>query len=269
MSAVASSSDFMIRSEHATCSYKRRMRNEMIESWISSFYQSLNRIGFTDPVHAALVHMPIGLAVGAFLFGWVSALFGRRNLAVSAHHCAILALIFWFPAVLFGLADWQHFYNGAWLNPIKFKLILAGILFILLAVAVFFGRRRETAPKGLILASVTLAVITATLLGWFGARLVYGGKSHDVPVSYQVGEKIFTARCSGCHPGAGNVIDPDKPIRGASALNDPKAFISVLRNPKKPMPVFSPAQLSDQDAHELYLYITKVLVPSGQIGGKP
>jgi len=241
----------------------------MIESSISGFYRFLNSFGFTDPVHAALVHMPIGLAVGAFLFGWAAALSGREKLAVSAHHCTILALLFWFPAVLFGLMDWQHFYHGAWLNPIKLKLVLAVILFILLTAAVFFGRRGETAPKGLILASVTLAVITATLLGWFGVRLVYGGKAQDVPASYQEGEKIFTARCSGCHPGAGNVIDPDKPIRGASSLNDPRAFISVIRNPKKPMPALSPAQLSDQDARELYLYITKVLVPSGQKSGKP
>lgn len=240
----------------------------MIESSINAFYQFLNHLGFTDPVHAALVHMPIGLAVGAFFFGWTAIIAGRKQLAVTAHHCMVLAFLFWFPVVLSGLMDWQHFYQGAWLAPIKIKLILAGIFLILLAAAVFFGRKGEAAPKGLLLAVTTLAVITATLLGWFGARLIYDGKVKEAPVTYEAGERIFVAHCRSCHPDGGNVINPDEPIRGSSTLNSTEAFIAVLRKPKKPMPVFSPAQLSDEDARQLYLYITNVLAKSDKQGGE-
>jgi uncharacterized membrane protein len=241
----------------------------MMESSISAFYQFLNHIGFTDPIHAALVHMPIGLVVGGFCFAWAATLMGRKKMAVTAHHCTILAFLFWFPVALFGLMDWQYFYHGAWLNPIKIKLILAVVLLILLSAAIFFGRKGEAASKGMILTSYTLAVVTCVLLGWFGARLVYGGKTQEAPKTYQAGERIFAAHCMSCHPGGGNVINPNEPIRGSSALKNPEAFISVIRNPKKPMPALSPSQLSDKDAQDLYLYVTHVLVNSGQQDPKP
>jgi mono/diheme cytochrome c family protein len=240
----------------------------MIASSANAFYRFLNQFGFTDPVHAALVHMPIGLVVGAFLFGWTASLMGRKELAVTAYHCTILAFLFWFPVVLFGLMDWQHFYQGAWLMPIKIKLILAGILLIILATSILLGRKGESAPKGLLLAVSTLAVITVTLLGWFGARLIYDGKVKEAPVTYDAGEKIFAAHCRSCHPDGGNVIDPNAPILGSSPLKSPEAFISLIRKPKKPMPAFSPARLSDEDARQLYLYITNVLAKSDKQGSK-
>jgi Mrp family chromosome partitioning ATPase len=36
-----------------------------------------------------------------------------------------------FPAMLFGYADWQHYFAGGWIYPIKVKLALSGVLLIL------------------------------------------------------------------------------------------------------------------------------------------
>jgi mono/diheme cytochrome c family protein len=213
--------------------------------------------------------MPIGLVVGAFFFGLAASLFHREKLATTAYHCTFLALLFWFPAVFFGLIDWQYFYHGASLNPIKMKLVLAGVMLVLLIAAVYFGRKGEAASKKIVLAVYFLAVITAVLLGWFGARLVYDGKTKEAPQAYQAGEKIFAVHCQSCHPGGGNVINPNEPLRGSSALKNPEAFISVIRNPKKPMPALSPSQLSDKDAQDLYLYVIHVLVNSGRQDPKP
>jgi uncharacterized membrane protein len=236
----------------------------VIESSINAFYQFLNNYGFPDPLHAALVHMPIGLVVGAFVLGWIATFLDREKLAMSAHHCIILAFLFWFPAVLFGLMDWQYFYRGAWLTPIKMKLILASILLILFAAALFFGYREKAGSKKATLTIYTLCLITVVLLGWFGARLVYAEKNKDVSKTYQRGEKIFVANCKTCHPGGGNVIQPAKPFKNSPALKNLDAFISLIRHPNMPMPASSPSQVSDSEAKELYKYITNELTNSGQ-----
>lgn len=237
----------------------------MIESSINAFYQFLNNHGFPDPIHAALVHMPIGLVVGACVFGWVATLLGREKLAMSARHCIILASLFWFPAVLFGLMDWQYFYRAAWLTSIKMKLILASILLILLSAALFFGYRKKVGSKRATLTIYTLCLITVALLGWFGARLVYAGKNKkEVSKTYPLGEKIFVANCKTCHPGGGNVIQPAKPLKNSPALKNLDAFISLIRHPNNPMPASSPSQVSDSEAKELYHYITNELTSSGQ-----
>ena len=55
-----------------------------------------------------------------------------------------LALLALLPTVIVGIMDWQHYYAGAWLFPIKMKLPLAGLLLILLVFAVSVGYRATT-----------------------------------------------------------------------------------------------------------------------------
>ena len=80
---------------------------------IDSLYQLIAKTGFTDPLHAPLTHIPIGLVIGAFLFFLVAVIFNRKNLITTARHAAILAFIFVFPTILFGVLDWLHFFRGA------------------------------------------------------------------------------------------------------------------------------------------------------------
>jgi uncharacterized membrane protein len=238
----------------------------MTESWIDAFYRFLNQFGFPDPLHAALVHMPIGLVMGAALFGWLALIPGRERLLLTARDCAVLALLFWFPTVLFGLMDWQHFYRGAWMAPITIKLALAGVLGVLLGTALFLAFRRPTVSGKVTPVIYTLCLVTAVLLGWFGARLVYDGRagSQGGAKAYPLGEKVFATHCKGCHPGGGNVMRPDRPLIGSGALKSPEAFIALLRRPQEPMPAFPPSSVSDGDAKELYRYVTNVLVRSGK-----
>src|SRR4030067_1074900 len=110
---------------------------------IESIYQTLAKFGYAHPLHPTLTHLPIGMVMGAFFFALAALIFRRTNLSQSASHCAVLALIAAGPTVLLGLMDWQHFYGGALLFPIKMKLVLAGILIIFLFLAVVFGIRGE------------------------------------------------------------------------------------------------------------------------------
>jgi cytochrome c553 len=76
------------------------------------------------------------------------------------------------------------------------------------------------------------------------------------------GGNIFFNNCVRCHPQGGNIIDPDLPIRGSKKLKDFNSFLNFIRNPKRPdgsrgvMPAFPESNISDQQAKELYQYIT-------------
>jgi uncharacterized membrane protein len=241
----------------------------MADVWINALYSFLNRVGFIDPLHAPLVHVPIGLVIGAFIFAGTAFLKRRKELAVSARHCLGLAFLFLIPVIILGILDWRHFFGGAWLAPIKAKILLAGIL-LLLAPAAFVLGAKGRESSGVVLSLYALCLITVVMLGWFGARLVYGENPLAGAVkTYERGAQVFAANCHMCHAGGGNKLKPAKPLRGSPDLKDLKTFIAEIRHPKAPMPVFPEAQLSDQDAKELYDYIVNVVNhPAGE-QGKP
>lgn len=230
----------------------------IIETWIDSFYKFLGSLGYTHPVHPALVHIPIGLVIGAWVLGLSALISKQASLARSSRHCLILAFIFFFPTVLFGFADWQHFYGGTLLFLIKMKLILAGILVVLLLVGVMLslGAKSEYVSLSII---CTLCFMVVVGLGYFGGELVYGLKSSPPSSQYLTGEKIFQAHCSACHPNGGNTMAPSKPLIDSPKLSDLDTFTAWIRHPDAPMPAFAAAAISDQQVEELYQYAVNVL----------
>jgi mono/diheme cytochrome c family protein len=246
---------------------------------IDSLYELLAKMGFTDPLHAPLTHIPIGLVIGAFLFFLVAVLFGKKNLAVTARHVSILAFIFVFPTILFGVFDWLHFFKGAFLAPIKYKMILASAVLVLLAVGIIMGSELKvrTAPLMVVYA---LAVVAVVGLGWFGGKLVYGGFSPAAqaaaPAAAQAGaapaapavpagQRLFASNCAACHPNGGNAIVAELPMKTSKKLASAAAFTSFIRSPKMPdgsagqMPSFGADQISDKQAGNLYAYIQSML----------
>jgi mono/diheme cytochrome c family protein len=252
---------------------------------IDALYQLLARIGFTDPLHAPITHIPIGLVIGAFCFFYVAVIFKKKNLFLTARHVCILAFIFVFPTILFGVMDWLHFFRGALIPPIKMKMILASCLIVLLGTGIVLGSemRVRSAPMMVIYA---LAVICVVGLGWYGARIVYGnwagsqpaaetavpatptpsgaaaaGGAPAAPSAARLGERLFAANCAACHPGGANVVVPQLPLKGAKQLATQDTFVSFIRNPMMPdgsagqMPAFPADQLSEKDAGDLYQYI--------------
>ncbi len=231
---------------------------------IEFVYQTLARIGYLHPLHPPSIHLPMGLVIGGFVFGLAGWLLGRQALTQTARHCTVLALITLLPALLLGFMDWQYRYAGAWLFPIKMKLILSGVLLILLSVAVILGRRSSTRPRSTI-AIYALCLVTVSGIGYFGGELVYGKKVPPREIEGDLARKgaaIFDAICSDCHyadeteeligPGLKGLFKrakfpvSDRPVTAANVR-------SLLKTPFKLMPPFD--DLSEEEVDALVVFL--------------
>jgi len=241
-------------------SFPAQRGNKMIEF----IYQTLTKFGYTHPLHPTLTHVPIGMVMGAFLFVLVALIFRRTNLAQTARHCSVLALIAAVPTAFLGILDWQHFYGGSLMFPIKMKLILAAILIIFLILAIVFGFFGETFSK-IVISLYVLCLFTVIGLGYFGGELVYGTKAPAARVSdgpVAEGAIVFKQNCSACHltdstatkigPGLKDVFKGDKfPVSGLPVSED--NFRKQLREPFGKMPPFG--HLSPEQVKTLIAYL--------------
>jgi uncharacterized membrane protein len=237
---------------------------------VDALYRLLNAVGFTDPLHALIVHMPMGLIIGAFLMILVALLFRRKSLLVTARHVSILAFIFVFPTILFGVFDWLHFFKGAMIAPIRFKMVFAAAVLVILGAGIVAGGGLKVRNAAVATLSA-LAFVCVVGLGYFGGGLVYGGWAARIPPAAKAaapspaakaGEAVFTANCASCHPGGGNVVEKKLPLKTSKKLETREAFTAFIRNPKMPdgtqggMPPFPVGDLSEAQAGDLYAYVT-------------
>lgn len=227
-------------------------------------YEFLAGIGYNHPLHPPVLHIPMGIAIGAFLLALGALIFRRPALAQSARHNIILVLIFLFPAVLTGVMDWQYYFAGSWMDPIEIKVYASGAFLVFLILAVILGRKGKHDSK-IVLITYALCVVAVTIIGYFGGELAFGNRAPEAPPEYQAGEKLYMRNCSACHPYGGNVVNPKLSVSGAPVLIDRRVFLAYLRDPKQPkpaisiMPVVPPQKISDAQAQQLYDYITRVL----------
>ena len=234
---------------------------------IELLYQTLAKIGYTHPLHPPVTHIPVGMVIGAFLFGLAAWLFRREPLALTARHCISLGLLGLIPTALLGYMDWQHRYAGAWTFPIKMKIGLAAVLLVLLLIAAVLGRKARGVSLG-VLAFYGICLFNVTALGYFGGELIYASSnSRQAPETQEieVSAEQFQLACIACHPGGGNTLKAQFPLRSAPQLTDFTTFLAYIRNPKARdgsqtiMPPFPADKLSEQQAEEIYQYIVEVL----------
>jgi mono/diheme cytochrome c family protein len=229
-----------------------------------AFYEFLAKIGYTHPPHPMVLHIPIGMMIGAFLLAVAALLFRRPGLAQSARHCVIIVLIFYFPAVLTGVMDWQQYFFGAWLDPITIKVVLASVWLFFLLAGIFLGRKGKYGSKA-VLATYALCFFAIVGIGYYGAELAFGNKAPEAPPEYREGEKIYARNCGACHPFGGNIVNAKLSVMGAPEFIDFRVFLRYLRDPKQPkgaiaiMPIVPATKISDEQAKKLFDYVTKVL----------
>ena len=231
---------------------------------IESIYRILANFGYTHPLHPTLIHLPIGMVMGAFVFMLVARIFRRTGPAQTARHCAMLGLLTAIPAALLGLMDWLHFYGGTMLLPFKIKMILAVILVSFLLLAVVFGFLGERFQK-MVFVLYAMCLMTTIGLGYFGGEIVYGERA---PKGAELGEMaaeglaVFKQNCSACHlndstatkigPGLKGLFKQDKfPISGKPISED--NFRGLLKKPVAKMPPFGHLPQEEVDALIEYL----------------
>lgn len=224
---------------------------------VNAFYDMLAKIGCHHPVHAALVHVPVGLLVGVLILGITAHLRGKSGAGRCARHCFVLALLFFFPAVLTGIMDWILRFDGTMLFPVAMKLILAAILCLLLAAGFYLGRGGRSERKSL-LWIYAACVATVSGIGYFGGELVYGQRP-PVTQQYRPGQQLYATHCAGCHPNGGNLMQPDLPVKNSPKTSTYTTFLEWLRKPDPPMPAVPPAALSDRQVRDLFDYTVNVV----------
>lgn len=76
-----------------------------------------------------------------------------------------------------------------------------------------------------------------------------------------IGENLFNQYCVACHPGGGNVMNPQKTIHSgdlvANNITKPEGIIAIMRNPGPGMPKFDKEKIPDSFAEKLAEYILK------------
>jgi len=139
---------------------------------IESLYSFLAAVGFTHPLHPMLTHIPMGMIIGMVVFSLFGRIMKNDNLAETAYHCSVLALLAVGPVIAAGILDWLHLQQGEWNKFIIIKMILGTVLTILLAVSVTLKRKGASPAKMLLFYLLCLAC--AGGLGYSGGTLVYG-----------------------------------------------------------------------------------------------
>ena len=232
-------------------------------------YEILESVGYRHPLHPPLVHLPIGMVMGAVLFQLLAILKRTSCYETTARHCMTLALIALPVAVIAGLLDWHRFYAGAWLFPVKIKMILAGVLLGALIGCLIVPRLTLCRSRSLMLL-YGVPVLLAAAIGYYGGELVYANprRTGGVQMANQpAGEQLFRTHCGSCHPDGGNTLKPALPLRGAPQLTDERLFVEYLRHPKARdgattlMPAFSKDLLPDGEALQIRRYVIEVLRP--------
>jgi len=140
---------------------------------VEMIFELLNSVGFKHPVHPALTHIPMGMAMGAATFRFVSLIPKLKFLAKTGYHCIILGLLGIFPTAFTGYLDWQHTFGGTLEFLIILKMALAAILLGLFA---FIAAKDDTDnPKfDYVTLLYLLIVFVAIGLGFSGGELQYG-----------------------------------------------------------------------------------------------
>jgi len=171
--------------------------------------------------------------------------------------------------VIVGYFDWQHFYGGSFLFPIKMKLALAVALLVLLMVSVAMSMRSEKGiAQRLLMHSLSLLVVAG--IGYFGGELVYGKKASPRAVSQDAakaepilaGTKLFEQKCSFCYftdrtdtkvdPGLKGLFQRGKmPVSGWSVSQE--SVRRQLKTPFDQMPAFE--GISSEEIDELTDYL--------------
>ena len=225
-------------------------------------YTLLEKLGYDHPLHPVLVHLPIGLILGAFALALGGRLWRKQALNQSAYHALVIASLFSLVAIFMGFMDWQRYFHGMPMPSILAKMLLSLIFVTVTGVGIWWGQRRGTG-SGWLLAVYATGSVCVMALGYLGGDLTFSGRTPPVLAGTVAGRQLYEAYCSSCHADGGNLLVPGKPLRAAAQIASLEDFRGYLRDPSGRqgnasglMPAFTAEQLSDKDVAVLFGYIS-------------
>lgn len=75
------------------------------------------------------------------------------------------------------------------------------------------------------------------------------------------GKKLFETNCASCHKDGGNIINPQKTLKGdvlkKNGITKPREIVNKMRNPGPGMTKFDKKTLPDKDAMAIAEYVLK------------
>ncbi len=179
------------------------------------FYQTLQNLGYTHPIHPTIVYLPIGGVMAALIFGIIAVILNRYSFVVSARHSSVLAFFAAFPTILLGYMDWQYYHAGTWMFPIRMKIYLAAALVVLLLITILSHYIFRAGMKT-ILFLYSLCFINVVAIGYYGGEVVFAGSHWQLDAQEQEKAEdggpqeevawadisvIFEQHCNMCHSG--------------------------------------------------------------------
>ena len=138
-----------------------------------TMYHLLESVGFVHPLHPAMTHLPMGMAMGGFVFALIFFLLEKQEFLRTAYHCITLGLVGIIPTAVLGFTDWQYRFGGEWSLLIVMKMIFAVLLSLSFMTAIKFSLNSKENHKK-ILFIYALCLLLATGLGFMGGKLQYG-----------------------------------------------------------------------------------------------
>ncbi len=68
------------------------------------------------------------------------------------------------------------------------------------------------------------------------------------------GEVLFKEKCAACHPDGGNIMNPNKTLKG---IKDAREIVKKIRSGGGGMTAFDQKAISDADARIIAIYVVK------------
>jgi predicted heme/steroid binding protein/uncharacterized membrane protein len=129
--------------------------------------------------HPMTVHFPIVFSFSVVAFNLLYLFTGIKSFEITALHCLGGGILFAPVAIVTGLFTWWLNYFAKLSRPIKIKIILAPVLWII-SLILFIWRitvpdilHAPGPPHMLYLLLVLSVVPIVTIIGWFGATMTF------------------------------------------------------------------------------------------------
>ena len=149
------------------------------DSFQMKVYQLLEEHVITHHLHPISVHVPNGVIPVAFIFVFMTAIFGAGTLALAAFYNTVFVMLAMPVVLLTGYIEWQKRYGGTYTDLFVTKLVCGGVVFAMSVILALWGFvdsdiTQSTGDISLLYVFFHLIMLAAAgIAGHLGGKLVF------------------------------------------------------------------------------------------------